>query len=89
MHIRMRKLVGTIALFVLVATWSFDILVGFHLKDERLAHDLGNVCRQLQTRVRGAPLVPCGPLVRRAIRSVQHLAIVPDAIPAIYPQRVA
>ncbi len=50
---------------LLTAVWTGYLAVGSYLKDERLAHYMGNEYRRYQEQVPGYPLVPSGPLGRR------------------------
>lgn len=50
---------------ILTAVWTLYLAVGSYLKDERLAHYMGEEYRQYQQQVPGYPLVHWGPLGRR------------------------
>ena len=50
---------------ILTAVWTLYLAVGSYLKDERLAHYMGEEYRQYQQQVPGYPLAPWGPLGRR------------------------
>ena len=47
---------------LLTGVWTVYIFVGSYLKDQRLAHYLGERYRAYQRRVAGYPLLPWGPL---------------------------
>ncbi|BBO33426.1 methyltransferase family protein [Lacipirellula parvula] len=50
---------------LLTAVWTVYLAIGSYLKDERLAHYMGEEYRQYQQKVPGYPLVPFGPLSKR------------------------
>ena len=52
---------------LLTAVWSAYLAIGSYLKDERLAHYMGDEYRRYQEQVPGYPLVPSGPLGRRKL----------------------
>ena len=74
--------------FVLATIWSVYILVGSHLKDERLAFYLGDAYRRFQAEVPGFPLIPFGPLARREA-PCPDVTFVPDPILALHSRRAA
>ena len=51
---------------VLTGVWTVYIFVGSYLKDERLAHYLGQPYRRYQQQVAGYPFMLFGPLAKRA-----------------------
>ncbi len=51
---------------ILTVIWTAYLFVGSWLKDERLAFYLGDSYRKYQEHVSGYPLLPWGPLARRA-----------------------
>ncbi|HBJ34988.1 MAG TPA: hypothetical protein DDZ51_09555 [Planctomycetaceae bacterium] len=52
----------------LTVIWTAYIFYGSFLKDRRLEHFIGEPYRQYESRVSGYPLVPLGPLSKKAIR---------------------
>lgn len=50
---------------MLTGIWTMYVFIGSWLKDERLAHYLGDGYRNYWARVPGYPLMPFGPLARR------------------------
>jgi protein-S-isoprenylcysteine O-methyltransferase Ste14 len=54
---------------ILTGLWTAYIAIGSHLKDERLAKYVGQPYLAYQAQVPGYPLIPLGPLGRRAPNS--------------------
>ena len=59
---------------LLTGVWTIYLAIGSYLKDERLAHYMGEEYRRYQEQVPGYPLVPWGPLGRRKLvtATAQH-----------------
>lgn len=69
---------------LLIVTWTFYVLVGSWLKDERLAHYIGEPYRLYQSRVPGYPGMIFGPLAKRPFESVPEFGA-PDSDSAGLP----
>jgi protein-S-isoprenylcysteine O-methyltransferase Ste14 len=59
---------------ILTGIWTVYILVGSHLKDQRLAYYVGATYRHYQQQVAGYPLVFSGPLGRHPVEATQAKA---------------
>jgi protein-S-isoprenylcysteine O-methyltransferase Ste14 len=57
---------------VLTGVWTAYILVGSYLKDERMAHFIGEPYRDYQRRVPGFPFIAAGPSGRRRSVETSH-----------------
>ena len=54
----------------LTTIWTAYIFYGSFLKDRRLEHFIGEPYKQYESQVSGYPLMPLGPLAKKAIRTV-------------------
>jgi protein-S-isoprenylcysteine O-methyltransferase Ste14 len=74
---------------LLIVSWTVYVLVGSWLKDERLAHYIGEPYRLYQSRVPGYPGMIIGPLGRRPLEeaAMDEAAIpAPKAVSSLLPR---